>query len=147
MQNLAAANTGKVVLPGLADPLGAHCVDGGVNFSGYSRDAIGMELVLFGVADYIPTHILDMVRHYTARDLRSVVPLYDDLKKPGSAGECVCAPSTGVTDLKDMCVCFNVVLRSVPANRPKDFHIKCPLLRILVEVQRISSCVTFDMMC
>ena len=58
MPNLAAANTGKVVLPGLADPLGAHCVDGGVNFSVYSRDAIGMELVLFDNADSTPTHII-----------------------------------------------------------------------------------------
>ena len=58
MPNLAAANTGKVVLPGLANPLGAHCVDGGVNFSVYSRDAIGMELVLFDDADCTPTHII-----------------------------------------------------------------------------------------
>src|SRR5271170_2802262 len=58
MPNLAAANTGKVVLPGLANPLGAHCVDGGVNFSVYSRDAIGMELVIFDDADCTPTHII-----------------------------------------------------------------------------------------
>jgi isoamylase len=58
MPNLAAANTGKVVLSGSANSLGAHCVDGGVNFSVYSRDAIGMELVLFDDADFSPTHII-----------------------------------------------------------------------------------------
>jgi hypothetical protein len=43
----AAANKSKEVLPGVANPLGAQCVQGRVNFSVYSRDAIGMDLGLF----------------------------------------------------------------------------------------------------
>jgi hypothetical protein len=37
MPNLAAANTSKVVLPGLANPLGVHYVHAGLNFSAFSR--------------------------------------------------------------------------------------------------------------
>src|SRR5271166_3741520 len=39
------ANTGR------SSPLGAHVVDGGVNFSVYSRDASGMALLLFDRED------------------------------------------------------------------------------------------------
>jgi len=30
-----------------SSPIGAHVVDGGVNFSAYSRDATGMQLLFF----------------------------------------------------------------------------------------------------
>ena len=42
-------------------PLGATLVDGGVNFSVYSRDATGVELLLFnGASDGRPSRVINM---------------------------------------------------------------------------------------
>src|SRR5271170_7547966 len=58
MQSVAVSPMTKAGLAGLASPLGAAVVDGGVNFSVYSRDAVEMELALFDHEDARPARLL-----------------------------------------------------------------------------------------
>src|SRR5271163_411731 len=58
MQSVAVSLVTKAGLAGLASPLGATVVDGGVNFSVYSRDAVEMDLTLFDHEDAAPARVL-----------------------------------------------------------------------------------------
>src|SRR5271154_5683645 len=58
MQSVAVSPIKTAGVAGLANPLGATVVDGGVNFSVYSRDAVEMELALFDREDAPPARLL-----------------------------------------------------------------------------------------
>src|SRR4030095_15486633 len=51
ISNISHALTDQPVAEGKPFPLGAACTTGGVNFSVYSKNAIGVELVLFDHVD------------------------------------------------------------------------------------------------
>jgi pullulanase/glycogen debranching enzyme len=56
-----------MVEPGHAHPVGAHVVEGGVNFSVFSENADSVELLLFDrQADPDPARVIPLTRDFTS---------------------------------------------------------------------------------
>jgi glycogen operon protein len=71
-----SSNKDELIGPGRSYPLGATVVPGGVNFSIYSKNSVGVELLLFDdIADASPTFVpLDPARNRTFHYWHAFVP-------------------------------------------------------------------------